>query len=234
MFYITGDTHGKFSRIEKFCKRYNTTQDDILIILGDAGINYNSAKADLMKKHFLQSLPITLFAIHGNHENRPTNIMSYSEKLWHDGLVYYEENYPNILFGKDGEIYDFDGKKVIVIGGAYSVDKYQRLAYGYPWYYDEQPSDEIKDFVEKQLDKHNWNIDIILSHTSPICYEPKEAFLPGLDQSKVDKSTEMWLGSIEYKLNYKKWYCGHYHIEKKIDKIEFMFENYDILKIENE
>ena len=74
----------------------------------------------------------------------------------------------------------------------------------------------------------------MLSHTCPICYEPREAFLQGLDQSKVDKSTEMWLGALEYKLNYKKWYCGHYHIAKKIDKVEFMFENFDILKLENE
>ena len=233
MFFVTGDTHGRFNRIEFFCNKYKTSKNDILIILGDAGINYNSARADLIKKQYLQSLPITIFAIHGNHENRPTNIPTYKTKEFKGGIVYYEEDHPNIIFGKDGEIYDFDGLKTIVIGGAYSVDKYQRLAYGYPWYYDEQPSDEIKEYVEQQLNNNNWNIDIVLSHTSPICYEPKEAFLPGLDQSKVDKSTEIWLGSIEYKLNYMKWYCGHYHIEKKVDKIEFMFENIDLLKLEN-
>ena len=41
-------------------------------------------------------------------------------KNWHDGVVYYEPEFPNILFAKDGEIYDFDGKKALVIGGAYS------------------------------------------------------------------------------------------------------------------
>ena len=30
-----------------------------------------------------------------------------------------EEQYPNILFAKDGEIYNFHGKKVMPIGGAY-------------------------------------------------------------------------------------------------------------------
>ena len=37
-------------------------------------------------------------------------------------MVYVEEEYPNILFAKDGEVYDFCGKSVMTIGGAYSVD----------------------------------------------------------------------------------------------------------------
>ena len=47
--------------------------------------------------------------------------------------------------------------------------------------------------------------------------------MSGVDQSKVDYSTEKFLDEVEKKLNYKKWYCGHYHTEKQIDKIEFMF-----------
>ena len=40
MIYITGDTHGDFTKIDFFCKKMNTTKQDIIIILGDAGINY--------------------------------------------------------------------------------------------------------------------------------------------------------------------------------------------------
>ena len=40
MAYITGDTHRDFDRVEKFCEENGTTADDVLIILGDAGINY--------------------------------------------------------------------------------------------------------------------------------------------------------------------------------------------------
>ena len=49
MIYITGDTHGKFERIEQFCGKFKTSREDILIILGDAGINcllYTSDAAD--------------------------------------------------------------------------------------------------------------------------------------------------------------------------------------------
>ena len=42
----------------------------------------------------------------------------------------------------DGEIYDIDDKKVMVIGGAYSVDKWYRLKMNYKWFEDEQISEE--------------------------------------------------------------------------------------------
>lgn len=224
MIYITGDTHGKFERIKAFCKQNDTSQNDVMIILGDAGINY-SGLPDRGKKHQLAKIPITIFAIHGNHEQRPSTIETYKTKKWNKGIVYYEEEFPNILFAKDGEIYDFGGLKTIAIGGAYSVDKNYRLTFGYKWWSDEQPSDEVKQYVEKQLDSASWDVDVVLSHTTPLKYEPVEMFLPNIDQSTVDKSTEIWLDKIEEKLAYKKWYCGHYHTEKKIDNLEIMFNN---------
>lgn len=237
MIYITGDTHGSFERIEHFCNRFKTTKEDILIILGDAGINFfgPKSKRDKLGKRFLNDLPITLFCIHGNHEMRPSNIDSYKLVDYYGGKVWVENEYPNILFAKDGEIFDFniDGLnyKAIVIGGAYSVDKYYRLNNGFPWFADEQPSYEIKKYVENQLEQVNNTVDIVLSHTCPLKYEPIEWFLSMIDQSSVDKSTELWLDEIEERLAYKKWYCGHYHGSKKIDRMVFMFEDIDVLKV---
>ena len=34
---------------------------------------------------------------------------------------------------------------------------------------------------------------------------------------------EHFLDKVEESISYNKWYCGHYHIEKKIDKLQFMF-----------
>lgn len=225
MIYITGDTHGQFGRVEAFCERFQTRREDILIILGDAGINFSGGMRDSLKKRFLEELPITLFCIHGNHEQRPGTIDTYKEMVWCNGIVFYKEEYPHLLFAKDGEVFDLDGKKAIVIGGAYSIDKEMRLAYGYGWWSDEQPSAEISEDVERQLDKLGWKVDVVLSHTTPLKYEPVEVFMKGIDQRKVDKSTEIWLDGIEERLDYEKWYCGHYHTEKRIDRVEIMFEN---------
>ena len=32
----------------------------------------------------------------------------------------------------------------------------------------------------------------------------------------IDHSTEIWLGEVEKSLNYKIWFCGHYHIDKPV------------------
>ena len=107
MIYITGDKHGDFREIFYFCYENRTTLDDIMIILGDAGINYYANEKDYILKNSLLQYPITFFCIHGNHEERPENIKTYKTKRFHDGVVYYEEDYPNVLFAKDGEIYNF-------------------------------------------------------------------------------------------------------------------------------
>lgn len=228
MVYITGDKHGDYTEIFEFCDKYQTTKKDIMIILGDSGINYYLNELDYKLKDKLKELPITLFCIHGNHEERPENIKNYKIKTFKMGIVYYEQEYSNILFAKDGEVYNFDNKKVLVIGGAYSVDKDYRLMMGYNWYESEQPNETIKQEVKNKLKEYNNKIDTILSHTCPFKYIPYEAFISGIDQSKVDNSTEKYLDEIENNTIYESWYCGHYHIDKTIDKIHFIM--YDIKK----
>ena len=70
MIYITGDTHGDMNRIVRFCERMETSQEDIMIILGDVGLNYYGDSRDRRNKEKVANLPITLFCIHGNHERR--------------------------------------------------------------------------------------------------------------------------------------------------------------------
>lgn len=229
MILLTGDTHGNFLRLEKLQNKFNLIDKDTLIILGDVGLNFERDWRDEKRKEFVNAYPFTTFCIHGNHEMRPWHLSTCLERSYRGGTVWYEEAYPHIVYAKDGEVYDFDGLSCMVIGGAYSVDKHKRLAFQLPWFEDEQPSDEIKKAVEQALSERNWKIDVVLSHTCPERFIPIEMFLPGVDQSKVDTSTEEWLGKIEEKLSYKRWYCGHYHLNKHIEKLEFLFEEFQIL-----
>ena len=207
LIYVTGDIHGDPRRVEELCCKYSLAEDDIVVILGDVGANYYLGHRDVLMKQYLNELPPTIFCVHGNHEARPENVSGYEEKEWNSGIVYCQKEFPKLLFAKDGEIFDLDGLRCIVIGGAYSVDKFYRLARGWAWWQDEQPSAKTRSYVEQQL-KNN-QIDVILSHTCPEKYMPIECFLPGIDQSQVDRSTEEWLDHIEDSTNYKAWYCGH-------------------------
>ncbi len=217
MIYITGDTHREFYRLHNIEKNKN----NMLIILGDTGINYYLDERDKTLKEQLNSYNIKLFCVQGNHEERPENISTYKEIDMFGGKVFIEEAYPNLIFAKNGELYDIDNKKVLVIGGAYSVDKNYRIIYRYPWFKDEQLSKKEMDNILNKYKGHH--IDIVLSHTCPLKYEPTEVFMKGIDQSNVDKSMEKFLDKLEESIDYDKWYCGHYHIEKQIDKLEFMF-----------
>lgn len=275
MVYITGDTHGDLTRIKNFIVRFNCTADDIIVILGDVGINFYGSSQETKAKFRYNKYGPTIFCIQGNHEERPFNISTYKEKKWHDGIVYYEEEFPNIIFAKDGEIYNLDNKQCLVLGGAYSVDKWYRIMRTYvkyqfalpemltqeeyelalmfiqgqykdndfairnkleeiyktfpvgtcSWFKDEQPNDKIKQNVQQKLST-NPKIDIVFSHTCPTKYIPTEMFLSSIDQSTVDNSTEQWLDEIEDNIQYNKWYCGHWHTNKKIDKMVFLFEDF--------
>lgn len=229
MFYITGDRHANFSADLR--RKWNS--DDVLIVLGDSGFNYYGDERDVQLKKQVSKKGITLFNIHGNHEMRPTDISTYKTKVWNGGIVYFEDDFPNLLFAKDGEIYTINGLKTLVIGGAYSIDKFQRIARGWRWFSNEQPDETIKRYVKEQLNKNDWNVDVVLTHTCPYKYEPKEWFFKGVMQDTVDKSTERWLDEIENKLFYKKWFCGHFHGEKQVESIEFLYNTIKEFKLNN-
>ncbi len=225
MIYITGDVHGYFGRVRRFAKEFNTSSEDVLIILGDASINFFGDYTDIKLKKRLKNTPLTLFCIHGNHEARPSTIDSYHKDEFYGGKVYVEDEYPNIKFAIDGEVYDFDGYSTLVIGGAYSVDKEWRLEDGRMWFADEQPDSKIKAKVENVLLKRKHEIDVILSHTAPYNHRPVEAFLNVIDQESVDTSTEEWLQEIAEDNRFKRWYYGHFHINKRHDPYRCIFKD---------
>ena len=62
MFYITGDTHGDFSRYLAFADKIQPTEQDVMIVLGDAGLNYYTGEKDAVRKRFVNSFRSRLSA----------------------------------------------------------------------------------------------------------------------------------------------------------------------------
>lgn len=234
--FALADIHGKWQPIRDFhlankLKYKLDTKKNVMILLGDSGLNYFFNHRDEETKRKLCEFPFTYFVIKGNHEQRPSICMQKYPDKWHietfwGNTVYVENDYPEIKYALDNvAIYsipcriDLDDEgdlviknlKTLVIPGAYSVDKHYRLANGWSWFEQEQLSeDEIA--AGREIIQHaGADFDLVLSHTCPIIYEPTDLFLSFIDQSMVDKSMERFLGEIEYNIDYKLWLWGHYH-----------------------
>ncbi len=240
-YYITGDKHRHFDRLIQFCQVNHLRRQDVIVILGDAGFNYFGDKRDDKLKERLANVNVTLFCLHGNKENRPQNIPTYGIRTFCGGIVYYEPKYPNLLFAKDGEIYRFNGKEFMVVGGAHSVDKLRCLGEDLPFWEDEMPDDRTKALVESRLAERQNQIDGFLTHTCPISCLPTEMFVStrrNAEQNRkkrkkqlkeeypvdIDRSTEEWLETLKQKVRFTVWYCGHYHTDKELDNIRMMWK----------
>ena len=233
---ITGDTHGQ---VERRLYQITHNMDDIVpeetavIILGDAGLNYYLNKTDRKNKQLSSAFGVRVYCVRGNHEARPQNVQGM--KLVDDadvgGKVYMEDEFPLIRYFVDGGEYTIDGKSVLVIGGAYSVDKYYRLARAAGrsfsgWFEDEQLNEAERTAIsQKIVGKH---YDFVLTHTAPIDWEPVDLFLNGIDQSTVDKSMENWLGEVSRIIKWDYWCFGHYHADRaEAPHVEQFFNEYE-------
>lgn len=222
--YVIGDIHGGWQPVRNFVQRApylfrqkDAGEENVLICLGDFGGNYFCNHRDEEFKKKLSNRPLTYFVVRGNHEERASNVAAKNPEDWHKetyfgGPVLVENKFPNIKYAADCPmIYTIDGKKTLVIPGAYSVDKMYRIMNKWGWFPEEQLNNEEMDYGLELLGCHDWRVDLVLSHTCPICFEPTDLFLDFIDQSNVDKTMERYLGQIEYTLDYKLWMWGHYH-----------------------
>lgn len=232
---LVSDTHGDFRRIKDFCIKNKTKKDDTVIIVGDCGINYFLNYRDKETKEYISKLPITLFCVRGNHEMRPEHLENKHYELCFGNRVIVEDEYPNIKYALDGFDYEINGYHALVVGGAYSVDKAHRLEKGWSWFKDEQlntvEQEEILKYIEWLNEKAS-KINMVLTHTCPISWEPRELFLGCVNQETVDKTMEKFLGEVEYKLkDYDMWYFGHYHGNKNVTtKAKMLFDEIVELK----
>lgn len=218
MIFVTGDIHGDINRIRalnSYCVSQKTSVNDYMIILGDVGINYYGDFRDELRKNTMSEAPVTFLCIHGNHENRPQNIGTYIKKEFCGGTVWYEKNHSNILFLQDGETYEIEGLKFLAIGGAYSVDKFYRISRNWTWFPDEQVSEKNREYILKRVSGKSF--DYVITHTCPLEWQPTELFLSQIDQKLVDSSMEEWLSQVKNNIEFKEWFFGHYHGDKRYE-----------------
>jgi len=220
---LTGDTHGHV--VERIVagidvSKYNR-EETALIILGDVGLNFYLNNLDKKEKELVQKTGCRVYCVRGNHEARPQNL-PHMEIVWDkevQGPVYVEDSFSNIKYFLDWGSYIINEFKCLVIGGAYSVDKWYRLNglnsntdKWTGWFKDEQLTPLEMARCRNYITTVNNKYDFVLTHTCPISYEPTDLFIN--ISSTPDKSMELFLDEVKGLIDFKVWAFGHYHADR--------------------
>lgn len=223
MLYITGDTHGNFDRILKWTETTNLNKDkDFLFILGDFGYIWDNKRTSFEKDNldFISCLPFTTLFIDGNHDNHERlnsmRVVNFSGGKAH-------KVYDSIYHLMRGQVYEIAGKRIFTFGGASSIDKHLRTE-GVSWWKEEEFNYHEANTAYENLNKIGWEVDYVLTHSAPFSIRYK------LFEDNKPSSTERMLEAILRNIKFKRWYFGHYHIDKKMDNFTAMYENIERMK----
>jgi len=243
--YAAGDTHIPIDisklNSKNFPEQKNMTKNDYIIVLGDFGLLWKN-EIDATEKYWLLWLNnknFTTLFLDGNHENHRR---LYSGKLaseiidmdgcYHDEYViekkfggYVGRISPSIYHLRRGEVYTINNKKFFVMGGAHSIDKYNRID-RVSWWKEEEPNMKEFNYGLDNLNIHNNSVDYILAHTAPM-----SILLKYIDKYWSCKSTERFLEHIITLVSFKEFYCGHVHMDIDCgDKYHLLYNKLSIIK----
>lgn len=204
---VVGDIHGEFAKLNKIINRRRDSIDMILQC-GDWGywpkfhgttyVDRVTGKVKIENNYNVKNGKTKIYFCDGNHED-------------HESLNKLESNeiIPNIFYMKRGTTLTLDdGRVVLFIGGASSIDKEFRTP-GYDWF----PEEAIT-----QQDIYNlpdMKIDIVISHTCPREFYNKLKFRNNFVSLKVNDPS---MDALSYVLNKYKpplWYFAHFHLFKQ-------------------
>lgn len=217
---ITGDTHADISRILKIDDS-EMTKNDIVIILGDFGVIWGDSERTEYCLKVLGEKNFTTAFLDGNHENFVEIARLEKTIFWNNGYVGLLPH--GVIHLLRGEIYNINDKRIGVCGGANSVDLWHRTE-GISWWREEEiTNNDINKFMTIAEEYDN-KVDIMLSHDAPASIIPIVKLYSGVNDGEISNSQKQ-LEKINQIIDIKKWYFGHWHIDKKIDdKFECLYK----------
>lgn len=241
MIYVTGDTHGDFSRfsLDAFPEQNAMTTNDYMIICGDFGGIWCGDERDDEALDALEHLPFTVLFVSGNHENFDA-LVSYPVEEWNGGKVQFIRS--NVIHLMRGQVFDIGGNTFFTMGGAASHDiangilepdapdfekQYWKMRHlgrmfrinHYSWWKEEMPSDIEYEEARQNLDAYDWSVDYIITHCAP--NSVIDILSPGFyDHDRLTDFLEMLLQKTEY----KHWFFGHYHDNQQIGQHTLLYE----------
>lgn len=207
MIYITGDTHGfPYRFLNNYMGDEAWGEEEILIVCGDFGyVRPEGHPANRFLDELEKEKPYTICFCDGNHEFFPA-FSSYPEEDWMGGRIHRIRK--NVIHLMRGYVFRLCDKSFFVFGGAYSVDKADKMNKG-AWFKEELPTDEEIARGLENLKKENFSVDYVITHTVPQAMT--ETFFPPVAPHPKELKLSQFLGQVQAQTNYRRWYFGHWH-----------------------
>ena len=209
MIFVTGDTHGIFSRFED-PRLKKLGKGDTLIICGDFGFLWNGSKEEINVLKKLSKKKYNICFVDGTHENFDM-LNSIRIKKWNGGKVHHIAS--NIFHLMRGQVFEIEGTKIFTMGGGESPDIDIRFEMD-TWSDLEIPTrEELVEGVEN-LQKYGGKIDLIITHEPPAKIKDFLMLHSGSDASITAINT--YLEDVSRICQFKHWYFGSLHMDKFI------------------
>ena len=230
--FVTGDTHGDFRRFTSSNWKTGKELDknDYVIITGDFGGIWDvnkSGKEELHWLNWLDEKPWTTLFIDGNHENHDRlNSLPLIDMF---GSQAGKVN-DSVFHLRRGEIYNIAGRKIFTFGGGFSIDKARRTEF-ISWWSQELPNNEEFKKGLKSLQKVNNKVDYIITHSVPEIMFKKLRQVFWMDEKIAgEEQLREYFDMLITTIDYKGWYCGHFHQNWTVDKFNFLY--FDIKELD--
>lgn len=208
MVYITGDTHGDYSRFTSPAAR-RLRPGDTLVVCGDFGFLWDGGRREnaLIKK--IGKLPYTVLFLDGRHENYDL-LAEYPVTEWKGGRVQVIDG--SLMHLLRGEIYTLEDETYFAFGGGESPDPAFRSG-AKTWWEEESPTAEEMLAARRRLEQAGNKVDYILTH------EPSgkaRGYMSG--RGEALNGVNVFLNTIEDSVEYQRWFFGCLHLDKPMSK----------------
>ena len=193
--YVLGDIHADWPALNTFINKKNP---EIIMSAGDFGYwpRYKGPNHSISN---IKNKDTKIYWCDGNHED----FYSIRDNILTPNKL---EVAKNIFYQPRGSVLTLpDGRNVMFIGGAWSID-YQNRVDGVSWFEKEELIWE-KD-IENIYNYKEDDIDLIISHTAPT-----EFVLGVWGNENYDPSRKVLSHVLDY-LKPKQWIFGHWHLYK--------------------
>lgn len=237
-----GDVHGDWSSMYSKFKDYDF-RDCVVFQVGDFGVGWETVRKELRALRYwngiLANRNIHLYVLRGNHD----------DPAYYDGTRMFS----HIKLLPDYTVVEIGAWRVLVIGGAHSVDRTRRNEYfihkDQAWMTKRKQlnrgwwPEEVFDFKPDILDGLR-DIDFVATHTAPaMCMPMSKSILHEFarydDDLIDDVAQERMNMNLTFEILRKNnplyaWYYGHYHDSHTMGIFETTFHMLDIDEIVEE